>query len=266
MGGILVKGQNDQQGETIKMVERSLTVLDLLRTSKERLGVNEIAKRCELSPSTAFRILKTLETSGWVFQLSDDRYIPGQKLSFVTEKNNLYIALSDVAGFVMKEYTAKYGQAMNLMVREGVHCTIIQQSRTGKLVEYIAPLHSNLPFYACAGGKVLLSELPVKLVEQIIGACDMVPLTSHTITDPEQFWQALRSVSVSGYAFDDRESSENGSCIAVPVRDNEGTIIASLSFCGFVSIQNTDELLEYLPALKAASRKISESLYQCWKM
>ena len=106
------------------MVERALTVLDLLRTSKERLGVNEIAKRCELSPSTAFRILKTLEVSGWVFQLSDDRYIPGQKMSFVTEKNNLYVALSDVAGFVMKEYTAKYNQAMNLMVREGIHCNI----------------------------------------------------------------------------------------------------------------------------------------------
>jgi DNA-binding IclR family transcriptional regulator len=189
---ICVKEQTEQQIETIKMVERALTVLDLLRTSKERLGVNEIAKRCELSPSTAFRILKTLEVSGWVFQLSDDRYIPGQKMSFVTEKNNLYVALSDVAGFVMKAYTAKYNQAMNLMVREGIHCNIIQQSRTGRLVEYIPPLFSSLPFYACAGGKVLLSELPVSLVEQIISSCEMVPLTSHTITSPEQFWQGLR--------------------------------------------------------------------------
>ena len=46
-----MKEQTEQQVETIKMVERALTVLDLLRTSKERLGVNEIAKRCELSHS-----------------------------------------------------------------------------------------------------------------------------------------------------------------------------------------------------------------------
>ena len=123
---------------------------------------------------------------------------------------------------------------------------------------------SSLPFYACAGGKVLLSELPVSLVEQIISSCEMVPLTSHTITSPEQFWQALRYVATRGYAFDDRESSENGSCIAVPVRDNEGTIIASLSFSGFVGVQDTDELLEYLPALQEASKKISQSLYRCW--
>ena len=259
-----MKDQNNSQGEIIKMVERALTVLDLLRTSKERLGVNEIAKRCDLSPSTAFRILKTLEVTGWVFQLSDDRYIPGQKISFVTEKNNLYLALSDVAGFIMQEYTDQHGQPMNLTVRDGVRCTIIQQSRTGKLIEYVPPLFSNLPFYACAGGKILLSELPVSLVEQIIRSCEMVPLTSHTITDPELFWQALRSASANGYAFDDRESAENGSCIAVPIRDGEGTIIASLSFTGFVGVTDTNYLLEFLPPLQEAAKKISQSLYRCW--
>lgn len=256
--------RGQQPGDTIKMVERALVVVDLLKSSKERLGVNEIAKRCDLSPSTAFRILKTLEAAGWVFQLSDDRYIPGEKISFVTEKNNLYAALGDVAGFVMQEYTAKFGQAMNLMVRDGAHCTIIQQSRTGKLIEYVPPLFSNLPFYACAGGKILLSELPVSMAEQIIHSTDMVPLTSHTITNPEEFWQTLRFTASHGYAFDDRESAENGSCIAVPVRDCEGTIIASLSFSGFVGISNTDQLLEFLPALQEASRKISQNLYRSW--
>ena len=258
-----MKEQNNQV-EIIKMVERALTVLDLLRTSKERLGVNEIAKRCDLSPSTAFRILKTLEVTGWVFQLSDDRYIPGEKISFVTEKSNMYLALSDVAQFVMNEYTNKYGHAMNLMVREGMHCKILQQSRTGKLVEYVPPLFSNLPFYACAGGKILLSELPISMVEHILNSCEMIPLTSHTITDPEKFWQALRVTATQGYAFDDRESAENGSCIAVPVRDNEGTIIASLSFTGFIGIKDPKKLLEYLPALQEASKEISRKLYVCW--
>ena len=92
----------------------------------------------------------------------------------------------------------------------------------------------------------------------------MVPLTRHTITDPDEFWRVLRFTASHGYAFDDRESAESGSCIAVPIRDNEGTIIASLSFTGFVGIDNTDQLLEYLPALQEASKKISQTLYRCW--
>lgn len=251
-------------GDTIKMVDRALAVLDVLRVERKRLGVNEIAKMCDMSPSTAFRILKTLEANGWVYQCGDNRYITGQKISFVMEKDNFYLALKEVASFVMEKSTAAVGQAMNLIVREGAHCYILQQSRTKNLVDYIPPLYSDLPFYACAGGKILLSELPISLAEQIINSCEMVPLTPHTITDPEQFWQELRKVAKTGYAFDYKESADNGSCIAVPVRDQEGDIIAALSFSGFIGVENTDKLLPYLPALKEAAGDISRNLYRSW--
>jgi len=260
----MAEAQSTQNSDIIKMVDNALNVLDLLRTNKERLGVNEIAKLCGLSPSTAFRILKTLESSGWVFQLSDDRYIPGEKLSFATEKNNFYLALSDVAYFVMNDYTAKYGQAMNLVVRKGSSCTIIQQSRTNRLVEYVPPLYSDLPFYACSAGKILLSELPIHLVDKIINSCEMRPLTPRTITDPEKFWQALRETAKQGYAFDFNESAINGSCVGVPVRDSEGTIVAALSFSGFIGVVDADELRRFLPALRDASAEISRELYVCW--
>lgn len=253
-----------QNTTTIKMVDQALTVLDTLRMSRESLGVNEIAKLCEINPSTTFRILKTLETNGWVFQCSDRRYIVGEKIGFVIEKNNLYLALKEVASFVMNRYTEKHNQAMNLTVREGSRCYILQQSRTKNLVDYIPALYSDLPFYACAGGKVLLSELPINLADEIINSCKMVPLTKNTITDAEQFWQELRTVAKQGYAFDDKESAENGSCIAVPIRDCEGNIIAALSFSGFVGVSDKTELLEYVPALKEASAEISHMLYSCW--
>lgn len=256
--------QNVQNVETIKMVDRALLVLDTLRAERKRLGVNEIAKQCGINPSTAFRILKTLEAGGWVYQCNDGRYITGQKISFVMEKDNLYLALKEVASFIMQRYTEKYGQAMNLMVRESARCYILQQSRTKNLVDYVPPLYSELPFYACAGGKILLSELPISLVDQIIDSCEMVPLTPKTIVDPEAFWQELRKVAKLGYAFDDKESAINGSCIGVPVRDCEGEIIASLSFSGFVGVENPDDLLEYVPALEEAAQEISRNLYRCW--
>ena len=247
--------------ETIKMVERALQVLDLLRTSKSPLGVNEIAKTCKLNPSTTFRILKTLELSGWVFQLNDSRYITGQKISFVTERNNLYIALQDVASLIMQHYTNEYNMAMNLLIRKGTSCIILQQSRTNKIVDYVPPIYSELPIYACAGGKVFLSELPISHAEAIIEASNLVPLTSHTITDPNLFWQELRITAKRGYAFDNHESTEGGSCVAVPVRDIEGTVIAALSFSEFIGVEDVSELEKYVPALKEASSWITRSLF-----
>ena len=261
---ICVETAKREKAETIKMVECAMGVLDMLRTSSSPMGVNTIAKKCALNPSTAFRILKTFEKTGWVYQLDDGRYVCGQKLSFVTERNNFNMALSDAAKFVMEDCTAKNGLAMNLIVRMGADCHILQQSLTKSIINYVPPLHSVMPYYACGGGKVLLSELPDALLDQIFSVFKMEALTPYTITDPEEYRKVLRETAENGYAIDFQESSINGSCIAVPVRDKEGTIIASLSFSGLIGISDPGKLLKYVPILKEASARITASLYDCW--
>lgn len=255
-----------ESSETIKMIDHALKTLDILRERNRKLGVNEIAKICEINPSTAFRILKTLEANGWVYQCNDKSYVIGEKISFALEKDNFYLAAKEIAAFTMQNYTEKYNQAMNLIVRDGSNCYIIQQSRTKNLIDYVPPLYSNLPFYACAGGKILLAQLPIHLIDLIINSVEMVPYTSHTITDPDEFWKQLRAVAAQGYAFDDRESSVNGSCIAVPVYDHSGNVIAALSFSGFISVKDPQELLTYLPPLNEASAEITDNLFKCWKI
>ena len=259
------KTTEEQGNETIKMVDRALQVLDLLRSSKNSIGVNAIAKECGMNPSTAFRIIKTLEKNGWAFQCSNDQYIAGEKLSFMLGKENFYIALKETALLVMEKYTARYNQAMNLIVRESYHCYVLQQSRTKSLVDYVSPLYSDLPFYACAGGKVLLSELPESFASDIISSSELRPLTPHTITDPELFRKELQKVADQGYAYDDRESALNGSCIAVPVRNSDGKVIAALSFSGFVGVADIKQLDKYIEPLKEASQEISKKLFRDWQ-
>lgn len=257
--------KNLEKSETIKMVENAMVVLDLLRTSRESIGVNSIAKLCELTPSTTHRILKTLEMTGWAYQLSDDTYIAGQKLSFVTSRNNFYLALRDAAKPTMESCTGKYGMAMNLIVRSGIKCEIIEQSLTKSIINYVPPIHSVLPFYACGGGKILLCELPERILNSILSSSRLEPLTPFTITDPEAYRKELKKTAERGYAIDFQESSINGSCIAVPIRDREGTIVASLSFSGLIGISDPSRLLKYVPALKEASKEISDNLFECWE-
>lgn len=260
-----MRQQDYQAGETIQMVERAMAVLDLVRTSRGPVGVQEIARTSGLNPSTAFRILKTLEKSQWIFQLEDNSYVLGQKLGFVTEKRSLLLALEEVASYVMRECTARFGPAMNLIVRDRTEGLILQQSRTLSLVDYVPPLMSRVPLYATAGGKVLLAELPADLAERVLSSIELRALTSHTIVDRARLEDELREVAERGYAFDDRESSENGFCISVAVRDSDETAVAALSFSGLIGVSDTSELLKYLPALKEAASEISRSLFDNWK-
>lgn len=133
----------NQNPETIKMLDNALMILDALRVGSKKLGVNEIAKQCGINPSTAFRILKTLEVNGWVFQCGDGKYISGQKLSFVLSSDNLYLALKEVALPIMEKRTAEFGCAMNLMVRDGVNCYILQQSKVNDLFDFVPRLYAH---------------------------------------------------------------------------------------------------------------------------
>lgn len=250
--------------ETIKMLESAMLVLDYLRNSKEPAGVNLIAKGCNLNPSTTFRILTTFKKTGWVYQLHDDQYVTGAKISFVTNKNNFYLALSDAAKYPMQKCTDKFGMAMNLMVRNDADCVILQQSLTKAIINYVPPLHTAIPYYACGGGKILLSCLPGELVNQLLSLRPLEALTPYTITDAEEYKRVLSEVKTNGYAIDFQESSINGSCIAVPVVDCEGTVIASLSFSGLIGISDPSKLIKYVPALTETSKQITESLYNCW--
>ena len=145
--------EKKEKKETVQALDRGLRILDALMESESALGVNALAKQQGITPSAAFRILKTLEQGGWVFQCEDDKYIPGEKLTYVRGHAKLLTALSEVAYPVMAALSEKEKLPMNLAVREGQRFFVLQQSRSGRYVDFVAPVGSELPVHASAGGR-----------------------------------------------------------------------------------------------------------------
>jgi DNA-binding IclR family transcriptional regulator len=245
---------------TVKALEKGLIILDMIKESDQPLGVNEIARRSAINLTTAFRMLQTLKNKGWLYQDNDDKYIVGHKISFVTDKNNFYQQLKDIAYFTMSRLTNMEKQAMNLIVRVNEKCFILQQSRTDK-VDYIPPIGSVISIYASAGGKILLSELSDFLLEEILGKIELKPLTEHTITDRTVLLNELVKIRQSGYAVDMHESQEEGVCVSVPVRSRSGEIIAALSFSGFIRKIPVNKIKYYFQVLKEASAEITGNIF-----
>lgn len=264
LGDHYLNRKDDKTSSTIKMVVNAMNVLDLLLTANDRMGVNQIAQMCEISPATTFRILKSMEQNGWIFQFSDGKYSLGEKVKFRTEKESFYLALRDVASIIMPVYSERYSQNMNLVVRKGFRCSIIEQTRMNRLIDYLVPVGTQVPYNASAGGKVLLSELPSELTDTIISSVPMIPFTSRTITDPDLFREELAKVKEQGYALDNLESFTGAGCIAVPVRDNKNTIVAALSFTGITCFDDPEFIEKFLPPLQEASSEINRLLYKSW--
>lgn len=253
--------KNMDETTNVKVLDKALTVLDALRTAKEPLGVNELAKLCDLSAATAFRILKTLKSRGWVYQNESEKYSAGLKLSYPSEPDNFWMLLRENAYHTMMKLSSAEREAMNLVVRDLERCFILCQSRTEKIVDYVPPVGTALPFHASACGKILLSELVEPTLGELLDTIDFRRMTASTITDRGAFLEELSGVREKGYALDAHESQEEGFCIAVPVRDKTGGIIAALSFSGFIGRKSAPEIDRYVGLLKSASDEISKKVF-----
>jgi DNA-binding IclR family transcriptional regulator len=251
-----------KEAETIKVLDRSLKIIELLRKTNRPLGVNELSKQCGLGISTVFRILKTFVAAGWAYQLEDDKYITGEKFFFQTEKDNLYLALQDIAYPVMCRLSAQEHQAMNLCIRINEKCQILQQSKSGQLVDFVPPKGSNLPVFASGSGKVLFCELEQPLLDDLLSLIEFKKFANKTIITRQLFLQELVKVRDAGYGLDFHESMEKTGCIAVAIRNPMGNIIASLSFSGFIGIHDENFLVGFVTILRKAADEISEKLFK----
>ena len=94
--------------------------------------------------------------------------------------------------------------------------------------------------HSCAVGKVLLAFLPDSEVEGIIAQKGLPRLTKHTIVRPRELKQHLAHVRTQGYAVDDEENEEGIRCVAAPVRNDRGEVVAAISISG-PSVRLTEE-------------------------
>ena len=138
---------------------------------------------------------------------------------------------------------------------------ILQQTRTNRYVDFVAPVGSALPLHASAGGKILLCELPEVLRAQFLDGISFESMTPNTICTKRSFLEELDKVRQQGYALDYFESLSHTCCVAVPVRSPEGEIYAALSFSGITDVTSREQLAYYLPQLREAAQTITRRLF-----
>jgi IclR family acetate operon transcriptional repressor len=230
-------------------VARALALLDELAASETGLGVNELARRIGVNPSTASRLLATLESAGMVQRDGQGPYRLGLQLVTLADRVLSRLDLQSLARPVLVELMQSTGETATLSVpgeREAITVDSIP-SRSG--VVSMARLGRPSISHATAVGKVMLAfgggQLPAER--------DLVALTDRTITDRRALATEVAAVRERGYGtvFGEREQDVNA--IAAPVFDNTGALAAILGLQAPASrLEDPTRLLDTLQASAAA--------------
>ncbi|OPX07408.1 IclR family transcriptional regulator [Mycobacterium sp. AT1] len=210
--------------QATRTVERALA---LLASVCDRGGANlaDTARECELAPSTALRLLRTLEAAGFVRKDESGTYRPGSRIIQLGAQALSDESLVDLAGPAMDELATETG--------ESVYLSVVGHAATAVYINIVEGTHS---------------------VRHASWVGRTVPL------DVSAAGHALRGkVSDDGYVIVERGVETDVTAIACPVY-SQSRIVAAMSLVIPSYRLNADQTTQYGRLLIAAAADVSARL------
>jgi len=227
----MVTREGDCQVGTPKnrSVIKAFALLKSFRDPEEWVSSSELSRRAGLPEASGYRLMQTLEEIGAVARGPKGRYRTGPLLLSLSHNVTLGELLREASHPLMTELAFRLNLTTHLGVLEHGMVTYIGKVSPPGAFPVHTRVGAQLEAYCSGLGKVLLAALPDSEVESFLLDGELIALTPYTITSTSGLRTELKKVRLAGYAVDDREVEASMRCIAVPVRDREGRVVAALS-------------------------------------
>ena len=145
----------------------------------------------------------------------------------------------------LKELEELTNEVIHLVVYDSGEVVYIEKLEGNETLRMHSKVGTRAPMHCTSVGKAILAHLPPSEVEKTFDVYHFIPHTVHTITDKETLYKHLEDVRVKGYALDLEENQLGINCIAVPIFDHTGRVVAAFSISG-AKMRMTDERLDEL--------------------
>ena len=245
----------------IQSLQRALGVLEVVANNHAPMGSTEISRKVGLHPSTTHHLLQTLTSRGYLAQDEQTReYYVGSKVFQVAalawnEANLLKLAaptLADVA-----QYS---GETSHLSLITQNEITVIHKVEGKDPIRVSARVGYPSPAHCTANGKILLSSFPKDQLKEFLTENELRPFTPNSVTSIELLERELSRVRAQGYAVDNQEFKIGVRCIAAPLRNFTGQVIAAIGITGPAWRMTEDRMPDLAEYLTSVARRLSRGL------
>jgi DNA-binding IclR family transcriptional regulator len=242
--------QGSKPSNLVQALERAFSILDILGQSPQGISIRDLSSKISLPKGTTHRLLSSLSYFGYVRQDSKTRnYFLGFKL---VELGNLLLSQLDLRKEAepfltdLAERTKETVHMVFLDRGEIVYIDKVELDHNPSGLRMASRVGLRNPAHSSAVGKVLLSHLPEEELNHLIKEKGLTKRTENTITDPIQLKEHLKTVRSQGYAIDDEENEKGIRCVAAPLYNEIGKVVAAISISA--------------PAFRVTKKVIQESL------
>ena len=250
-------GDSDPRDGGVQSVDRALLIIETLAEDDEGYRLTDLAVRTGLSPSTAHRLLTTLEKRRFVqFDRENSVWHIGAKSfavgsTFVRRRNFVTEALP-----YLRKLRDQTRETANLAVVDDGAMIVLARVESREIMRCVTKIGGRVPMLASGLGKALLSTYSEEDVFAIIQRDGMPRLTSKSIVRAGELCKSLHEIRQQGYSVDDEEAIVGLRCVSAVVYDDRSEPLAAISVSGKTSRVPNDRF----PVLGNLVRKVAAEL------
>lgn len=222
-----------ERSDQVQSLVRALTILNRLAAANEGVTLTEVGQQVGLSPSTAHRLLTTLEQERYVHFDAERKLWTVGVQAFVAgsaflKTRNLVAAARPPMRALMEESE----ETVNLAVEDQYEAIYLAQVECRQMMRAFARPGGRVPLHCSSVGKALLSAMSDKELSKVLHQRGLPKVTLKTITRTDVLRENLADARANGYAIDDEEHAVGLRCIASVIYNEAGEAIAAISLSG----------------------------------
>ncbi|WP_058308835.1 IclR family transcriptional regulator [Gracilibacillus massiliensis] len=217
----------------VQSVERTLSILELLAEYPEGLRISEITAQMNLAKSTIHRLLQTLVSRGYVHQNSENgHYQLGTQCLVLASSLLNHMDIRTLAKDALQALAKRSEEVVHLCIHDKNEVVYIDKVESNQTLRMYSQIGRRAYMHCTGVGKAILSDFSEAEIDELVEEKGLPVFTNNTITTKEALKQELRTIKQQGYAIDEEEHENGIRCIAAPVFDHEGKVVAAISIAG----------------------------------
>ncbi len=244
----------------IQVLDRAVRLLEILSRA-DGLTLSELAEEAKLAPSSAHRILSSLESHELVRQIGKrGHWLIGVNALRIGSAYLRHRGLAEIARGVMRRLMEETGESVNLAVEDEKGVVFVSEVESRHPIRAFHRPGARAALHASGVGKALLAARPAAERARRLKRLELERFTPNTIVDSEQLLEELRRIRARGWALDDEERTLGMRCVAAPIYNEFGEAVAAISLSGPSVRLGHDKLSRLALLVRQAAQQITRGL------
>ena len=250
--------EQERKGETIPTNLRLPLVLEAVAQAGVPVTPTDINAQIGLPKPTIHRLFATLEAEGFLQRELDGRsYTAGRRLRKLSTNVLSSLRVRTARLTVLNALAEEIGETCNIAVPDRDAMIYLDRVETKWPLRIQLPIGTHVPFYCTASGKMYLSTLVNSHLERYLRAAKLQQKTPNTICDRSRLRDEIAQTRQRGYSQDAEEFMDGMIALAVPINDDQGRLVSTLSFHAPTMRLTLDQAIAHLPRMHKAATELA---------